>query len=85
MESRIKKYRKISGFIVKCIAGQNVQGDACVGLDKIKNIQINKKNELLIENHKAIKDITSYFNNMEFNKAIARLREFSNFIEKAKI
>lgn len=54
-------------------------------LDKIKNIQINKKNELLIENHKAIKDITSYFNNMEFNKAIARLREFSNFIEKAKI
>ena len=34
----IKKYRKISGFIVKCIAGQNVQGDACVGLDKIKNM-----------------------------------------------
>ena len=54
-------------------------------LNKIKNIQINKKSELLIENHKAIKDITSYFNNMEFNKAIARLREFSNFIEKAKI
>ncbi len=54
-------------------------------LDRIKNIKINKKNELLIENHKAIKDITSYFNNMEFNKAIARLREFSNFIEKAKI
>ena len=54
-------------------------------LDKIKNIKINKKNELLIENHKAVKDITSYFNNMEFNKAIARLREFSNFIEKAKI
>ena len=54
-------------------------------LDKIKNIQINKKNELLIENHKAVKDITSYFNNMEFNKAIAKLREFSNFIEKAKI
>ena len=38
MESKNKKYRKISGFIVKCIAGQNVQGDACVGLDKIKNM-----------------------------------------------
>ena len=42
MESRIKKYRKISGFIVKCIAGQNVQGDACVGLDKIKKYVITR-------------------------------------------
>ena len=51
-------------------------------IDKLKNMNITKTNSLLIENHKAIKDITNFYNNMEFNKAIARLREFSNAIEK---
>ena len=51
-------------------------------LDKIKNTKIEKVNELLIENHKAIKAITNFLENLEFNKAIARIREFSNAIEK---
>ena len=51
-------------------------------LDKLKNIKVNKTNALLIENHKAVKAVSSFLENLEFNKAIARLREFSNAIEK---
>ncbi|MDR3290115.1 MAG: leucine--tRNA ligase [Rickettsiales bacterium] len=39
---------------------------------------------LLVENHKAIKEITEYMENLEYNRAIARIREFSNAIEKYK-
>jgi leucyl-tRNA synthetase len=42
----------------------------------------NNNNNLLIENHKTIKDVTNFMNNMEYNKAIARIREFTNIIEK---
>ena len=51
-------------------------------LNKIKSTKIQKTNDLLIENHKAIKVITNFLENLEFNKAIARIREFSNAIEK---
>jgi len=51
-------------------------------INKLKDIKITKVNELLVENHKAVKDITNFMENLEFNKAIARLREFTNAIEK---
>lgn len=51
-------------------------------LEKLKSLKITKTNDLLVENHKAIKDVTSFMENMEYNRAIARIREFSNAIEK---
>lgn len=51
-------------------------------IEKLKNIKITKINDLVIENHKAIKTITFFLENLEFNKSIARIREFSNIIEK---
>lgn len=39
-------------------------------------------NDLIKEQHKAIKDVTAHLESLEFNKAIARLRELSNAIEK---
>ncbi|MDR0423602.1 MAG: class I tRNA ligase family protein [Rickettsiales bacterium] len=59
-------------------------------LNKIWNLVVNYKqigdmdNSLMVENHKAIKDVTNYMENLEYNKAIARIREFSNAIEKAQ-
>lgn len=51
-------------------------------INKLKSINTSLVNDLLKDQHKAIKDITIYLENLEFNKAIARLREFSNAIEK---
>ncbi len=51
-------------------------------INTLKNTKTSKTNNLLIENHKAIKDITNFYENLEFNKAIARIRELSNAIEK---
>ncbi|HSQ97272.1 MAG TPA: leucine--tRNA ligase [Rickettsiales bacterium] len=51
-------------------------------IEKLKSIKPNIVNDLLKEQHKAIKDITAHLEVLEFNKAIARLREFSNTIEK---
>ena len=50
------------------------------------NIDFSKYNNEIIKNtHKAIKDITNFYNRLEFNKIIARIREFTNFLEKVKI
>lgn len=51
-------------------------------IEKLKNIKINIVNDLLKEHHKAIKDTTDYLENLQFNKAIARLREFFNAVDK---
>lgn len=51
-------------------------------ISKLKLIKPSIVNDLLKEQHKAIKDITANLENLEFNKAIARLRELSNAIEK---
>jgi leucyl-tRNA synthetase len=34
--------------------------------------------------HKTIKEVTNFYNNMEFNRAIAKIRELSNSLEKAE-
>lgn len=50
------------------------------------NIDFSKYNNEIIKNtHKVIKDITNFYNRLEFNKIIARIREFTNFLEKVKI
>ncbi len=50
------------------------------------NVDFSKYNNEIIKNtHKAIKDITNFYNRLEFNKIIARIREFTNFLEKVKI
>lgn len=46
---------------------------------------INYSNEIIKNTHKLIKEITKNYENIEFNKAIARVREFTNFLEKVKI
>lgn len=54
--------------------------------DKTLNISnINYHNEIIKNTHKLIKDVTNNYENIEFNKAIARIREFTNFLEKIKI
>ena len=65
-----KIWRLISGFCNKN------------DINKLKSIKITKVNDIWIENHKAIKAITNFMENFEYNKAIARIREFSNTIEK---
>ncbi|MDR2526792.1 MAG: leucine--tRNA ligase [Rickettsiales bacterium] len=58
-------------------------------LNRIWNLVVDYKptekqdNFLLKECHKAIKDITLYMENMEYNKAIAKIREFTNNIERS--
>ena len=42
------------------------------------------KNDIVKATHKVIKDVTNSLNNMEFNKAIAKIREFTNYLEKTK-
>lgn len=54
-------------------------------IGRLKNIKITKVNDLLKENHRAIKAVSSFLDSLEFNKAIARIRELSNTIEKAEI
>jgi len=54
-------------------------------INELKNIKITKVNELLKENHRAVKAVSNFLDNLEFNKAIARIRELSNAIEKAEI
>ncbi|PNX46502.1 MAG: leucine--tRNA ligase, partial [Thermoplasmata archaeon M8B2D] len=46
--------------------------------------QLNKvaDSKVLREIHKVIKDVTEFFEKLEFNKAIARIRELSNTLEK---
>ena len=42
-------------------------------------------NEIIKNTHKVIKDITKCYDNLEFNKVIAKVREFTNFLEKVKL
>ena len=60
----------------------------CKKLYKKYQKQINDDssfNEIIKNTHKLIKEITKNYENIEFNKAIARVREFTNFLEKVKI
>lgn len=43
---------------------------------------INYVNDIIKITHKYIKETTLALNNLEFNKAIAKIREFSNYLEK---
>jgi leucyl-tRNA synthetase len=43
------------------------------------------KNEIIRYTHKVIKDVSNNLENMEFNRAIARLRELSNYFEKIEL
>ena len=47
--------------------------------------KINYNNTIIKETHKTIKFVTEYLENLEFNKAIAKVREFTNFLEKLKL
>ena len=40
--------------------------------------------EIVKNTHKTIKAVTNNLNNLEFNKAIAKIREFTNFLEKTQ-
>lgn len=44
----------------------------------------NLENEITKNTHKTIKYVTEDIENLEFNKAIAHIREFTNFLEKTK-
>ncbi|MDR0571491.1 MAG: class I tRNA ligase family protein, partial [Rickettsiales bacterium] len=45
----------------------------------------NYVNDTIRYTHKVIKDVTENFEKIEFNKAIARIRELSNFFEKTTL
>ena len=42
-------------------------------------------NEIVKNTHKVIKEITKFYDNLEFNRVIAKIREFTNFLEKTKL
>lgn len=46
---------------------------------------INFNNEIIKNTHKTIKEVTKNFENLEFNKAIAKIRELSNFLDKVDL
>lgn len=50
-----------------------------------ENSILNDNNIIIKTTHKYIKDVTIVLNNLEFNKAIAKIREFSNYLEKVQI
>ncbi len=49
--------------------------------DKYTVDNVNYSNKIIRNTHKLIKDVTSYIEKIEFNKAIAKIREFTNFLE----
>lgn len=77
-EDGIEGCWKYVNRIWKMVAGFIDEND----ISKLKSIKLTIVNDLLKEQHKAIKDITAHLENLEFNKAIARLRELSNAIER---
>ena len=46
---------------------------------------INYNNDIIKNTHKLIKEATKNYNNIEFNKVIAKIREFTNYLEKLNI
>ena len=50
-----------------------------------ENSVLNDNNAIIKTTHKYIKDTTIALNNLEFNKAIAKIREFSNYLEKVQL
>lgn len=58
---------------------------SCFEYKNLDISNINYNNIIIKNTHKLIKDITINYDNIEFNKAIARVREFTNFLEKVKI
>ena len=46
---------------------------------------INYNNDIIKNRHKLIKEATKNYNNIEFNKVIAKIREFTNYLEKLNI
>ena len=50
-----------------------------------ENSVLNDNNVIAKTTHKYIKDTTIALNNLEFNKAIAKIREFSNYLEKVQL
>ena len=50
-----------------------------------ENSVLNDNNVIVKTTHKYIKDTTIALNNLEFNKAIAKIREFSNYLEKVQL
>lgn len=53
-------------------------------LDKLKSYEITSTNGVLKEIHKTTKYVTQFFEKLEFNKAIAKIRELSNVLERFK-
>jgi leucyl-tRNA synthetase len=57
----------------------------CLKSDKYDINSIKYENEIIKNTHKTIKDVTKFYDNIEFNKAIAKIRELTNFIEKIEL
>lgn len=53
--------------------------------EKFDISEFNYVNEIVKNTHKTVKAVTNSLNNLEFNKAIAKIRELTNFLEKAQI
>ena len=53
--------------------------------EKFSVDKINYNNEIIKNTHKTIKFVTNSLENLEFNKAIAKIREFTNFLEKVEL
>jgi len=51
-------------------------------IKQLKGKNVSKVNDLLREQHKAIRDVTNMLEVTELNRAIARIREFSNALER---
>lgn len=53
--------------------------------DRFDLSEFNCVNEIVKNTHKTIKAVTNNLNKLEFNKAIAKIRELTNFLEKVQI
>jgi leucyl-tRNA synthetase len=52
--------------------------------DKYGNLDSSYDNQIIRNTHHAIKNVTTNIENFEFNIAIAKIREFTNFLEKVE-
>ncbi|MDR1494690.1 MAG: leucine--tRNA ligase [Rickettsiales bacterium] len=53
-------------------------------LDKKYDFNLDSKSEIARYTHRVIRDVTRNLENFEFNRAIAKIRELTNMLEKAK-
>ncbi|MDR2778442.1 MAG: leucine--tRNA ligase [Rickettsiales bacterium] len=54
-------------------------------LDKKYSLDFNFDNRIVRATHRAVKEVTDGIENFEFNVAIAKIREFTNFLEKIEV